>query len=300
MHIERKSSTRLPPQEPSLPPSSAPSLPEADRTAGVRVVEIGGRKVKLVRVRREVGLRRPASADAKAPGAAQSGAQPTLATRHPQVPVFGLARVPQLLASELADQLQDSAITCWPTAVRDIAAFHDKGAGWPTAACARPPETWPPTEKFMSLVFAQILKPDFTDAAQAKIYTDSGLADRLLQELLEALLLPAEIVNDTAVLASLPTTDPRHDEGLTRRQELIDQNASRSIHHRVLETVHALLKSTRKTADENRVCTAMAQMMARAERQLDPGNYRCLARAVEAGRAGTSHWAIPPADPEKS
>lgn len=265
--------------------------PKPERKAGdLRVVEVNGRKVRLLTIARPAAPQRPAAqAGLQRIAEAQpepSTTPPALADRPVQVAPMGLHRVDEIVRAHLADQAKGTAFGSFTEAVHDVASFHDAGAGWMVAFAPGLPSTWPPTPQFMGRVFAQVLDPGFAQTSQAMAYAEATLAGPLLHELLQGLLVPGHLLSKTEQLRCVKADDPFHAEAAAIRKKMLADHGKYDLPVAVDSAVQALMLGTRGTAHQEDVDRAVVAMLATASQRLTGASLRRLTLAVHAGMKG--------------
>lgn len=277
---------------PQAPLQAQAQDPPARKEGEVRLVEVNGRKVKVKTVARPAALPRPDVPRARPPAAIQhvpqtSSCAPALGTRQVEVPSMGQAAIDDLVLRHLDQQAKGTALGSFTEALLDVASFHDKRAGMmlsfnPEASVA----TWPPTPGFMGRVFSHVLQAGQASDTKGMASVGGGMAERLLHELLQALLVPASRLRVVEQLRSVAPDHPQHEQAVAALDKVFTDFGRYELPQAVDSTVHALLQKTRGTPGQAAVDRALVAMLATATQRLTPGSFKRLVLAVQAGMTG--------------
>lgn len=299
MNFDRKGG--LPPYA-RTQPKPQPHHPTERKAGEMRVVEVNGRRVKLMTVARPAAVPRPVGPKPLPPAALPVQLQrPSLPQVQPQPPVTpaapgiqqvkvqvaGVDPLDDLLSRHLDHQAQGTAPCSFTEAILDVAAFHDKRDGWslflsPGVAV----QAWPPTPEFMGRVFTHVLKAGGTEESKGKAVADTGLARRLFQELLQALLVPARLLRLVEQLRAVAPDDPKHPQAQATQRKVLADHGRYELPQSVDRMVHALMLQSRGTPHKDAIDRALVAMLATASQRLTPESFRRLAFTVQAGMKG--------------
>ncbi len=297
----------------TLPPPQPQQLP-ARKPGETRRVEVNGRLVKLVTIARPAAVPRPVDPKPLQPAAVhpqphtqphtqpqlqalprpQPQSQPStnetataLGDRQVQLPAAGQDALDDLLVRHLDYQAQGTALCSFTEAILDMASFHDKRAGGslflsPGAAV----KAWPPTPEFMGRVFTQVLRADAARESKGQATAAAGLAGRLVHELLQSLLVPAQLLPLVEQLGAVEPDDPKYAQAQAAQCKVLADHGKYELPRAIDRIVHALMLQTRGTPHKDAVDRALVAMLATGSQRLTPESFKRLAFTVQAGMEG--------------